>query len=550
MANTYGSLLCCFPEWLRPILQLYVTTVRPILLRVGWGNGAKSLLFPQGQLRAHSQERSCLIADVCVLGLNRSFERFLNESCQASLNPSVVRQKCCEAIGLISEDSPYYKFRQDLQYTAQHKTSSQVVEKHYALSNKPSREAKLLEYLRVEFHEPAIEMLREALSAKEIRPAVTVSSSTTTATSSSSTSRRDEELQAVDLLAELRDDDAGPGSESELLTSVPSVKTRRAPCDDEARREATPLVSSKKKTSAKQGKQDSIVVFNTSLEEDAMLVTPPSRAKSGRAPVRDRKQPVEPELPAAAATAEYEVTDADETKLPFAFEEQLRRHTVTAFRLNFSLGASEIKGIVVTAQSNTDAKVLSDFTTEELQRLAAKRVRAYAKNWLNTMPQKKLVKDLVEKKLPPTVASVKQICSRVNIDRLLSKHHAFRSRAPDDVIRRIQKDCEQRWVEFREHARIGEKQGNAPDSEGDFAGLNVWRKNGTYACTRFESITEEAGDSQVQIQQDYVKHTSRKKKRERERTLDALSPTNSAYKKPKAKDADKPSDGDSSGGAP
>jgi len=98
---------------------------------------------------------------------------------------------------LISEDSPYYKFRQDLQYTAQHKISSQVVEKHYALSSKPSREAKLLEYLRVEFHEPAIEMLREALSAKEIRPAVTVSSSTTTATSSSSTSRRDEELNSA-----------------------------------------------------------------------------------------------------------------------------------------------------------------------------------------------------------------------------------------------------------------------------------------------------------------------------------------------------------------
>jgi hypothetical protein len=48
----------------------------------------------------------------------------------------------------------------------------------------------------------------------------------------------------------------------------------------------------------------------------------------------------------------------------------------------------------------------------------------------------------------------------------------------------------------------------------------------------------------VQIQQDYVKHTSRKKKRERERTLDALIPINSASKKPKAKDADKPSDGD------
>jgi hypothetical protein len=81
----------------------------------------------------------------------------------------VIRQKCCEAIGLISEDSPYYNFRQDLQYTAQHKTSLQVVEKHYALSNKPSREGKLLEYLRVEFHEPAIQLLHDALCTKDPR---------------------------------------------------------------------------------------------------------------------------------------------------------------------------------------------------------------------------------------------------------------------------------------------------------------------------------------------------------------------------------------------
>ena len=34
MANTYGSLLCCVPEWVRPILQLYVTTVCSIITNV------------------------------------------------------------------------------------------------------------------------------------------------------------------------------------------------------------------------------------------------------------------------------------------------------------------------------------------------------------------------------------------------------------------------------------------------------------------------------------------------------------------------------------
>jgi hypothetical protein len=56
VASTFGSLLCCFPEWLRPILKLYISTVRPVLLKAAWGNGSKCLLFPQGELRAHSQK--------------------------------------------------------------------------------------------------------------------------------------------------------------------------------------------------------------------------------------------------------------------------------------------------------------------------------------------------------------------------------------------------------------------------------------------------------------------------------------------------------------
>ncbi len=270
-----------------------------------------------------------------MLRLNRSFERFLNESCQASVNPSVIRQKCCEAIGLISEESPFYKYRQDLQYTAQHKTSSQVVEKHYALSNKPSREGKLLEYLRVEFHEPAIQLLRDALCTKETRPAVSSSSSSSSARSSGTSLREvcSEELEAVNLLADLRDD-AGPGLNSALITPAPRVKTSRAlsVSDDEACRNNV----SSKKSSTKQSKQT--IVFESSSEDDAILVPPSSRAKPGRASVTDRKEPVEPDLSCGSSTAEDEVDDADETKLPLLFDEELRRQTVLAFRLNYLFG--------------------------------------------------------------------------------------------------------------------------------------------------------------------------------------------------------------------
>jgi len=358
VASTFGSLLCCFPEWLRPILKLYISTVRPVLLKA-WGNGSKCLLFPQG--------------------LNRSFERFLSDSCQASINPSVIRQKCCEAIGLISEDSLYYKFRQDLQYTANHKTSSQVVEKHYALSNKPSREAKLMEYIQSEFHAPAIKMARDALCA----------SGSSKAPSSAGPSRMGassyQEEEAGDLLADLHND-AGPESD-ELPAPVPRVKTVRTslqPSDD--------APTSVRLETAKHGKTaaktQATIVSESTSDDDVMLS--PRCAKTGNTPATNHKNQPPSESVRPDATAEDEAHVVVKEKLPSDFEEAVKKLTVQAFRVNYLFGQTELKAIISTALLNADATVKASFDEDNLRRLATRRIRGYVKNWVNTMPQKKI----------------------------------------------------------------------------------------------------------------------------------------------------------------
>lgn len=473
-----------------------------------------------------------------MLGLNRSLERFLNESCQASVNPSVIRQKCCEAIGLIAEDSPYYKFRQDLQYTAQHKTSSQVVEKHYALSNKPSREGKLMEYIQSEFHAPAIQMARDALCAET--SSSSCSSGSSKAPSSAGPSRMGassyQEEEAGDLLADLHND-AGPESD-ELPAPVPRVKTVRTslqPSDD--------APTSVRLETAKHGKTaaktQATIVSESTSDDDVMLS--PRCAKTGNTPATNHKNQPPSESVRPDATAEDDAHVVVKEKLPSDFEEAVKKLTVQAFRVNYLFGQTELKAIISTALLNADATVKASFDEDNLRRLATRRIRGYVKNWVNTMPQKKFVKELVEKKLPATIASVKQVASRVSIDKMLSKHHAFRSRASDETIRKIQKDTEQRWVEHNEHARLEEKQGPSPDQEGDFAGINIWRRNGMFECKRFEEITEQPGDSELAIARDYSKHTSRKKKRK----LDCSSPDNSSSSKKLQN-----SDDDSAGGRP
>ena len=499
VATSYGSLICIFPEWVRPILELYLTQIRPVLLK-SWGHGSKTLFFPQG--------------------LNRSFERFLNESCGASLNPSVIRQKTCEAIGLISEDCEFFKFKSDLQYTAQHKTSNNMVERHYALSNKVQREGKLQHYIHSKFHQPALGLIRHALTNVDPRMEVPsfsssgdsssslVSSSSSSSSSllSPSSSRRRQWLPAVrddyeaaSLLDELRDNDS---SRLEKVKSSPIslslvVKKTRQPyvtlSDDEKSDDLIPQSNrrstsvSRKDRNHQQAKYITPIVKKTrhsyvTLSDDeksddsipqsiqrstsvshkdrnhqrAKCITPivisdvddetPSRMKPVLTAVRTELKNTlvigSEDLKVEALVGDGDAEDVENIScdtLPAQFEDELKRQTVIAFRQNYLFGHDELIGIIASTTARNNAAVISSIEADELHRLSIKRIRAFVKNWLNTLPQKRLVKELIDKKLPPTVASVKQVASRDNIDRMLKKHHAFRARASEATIQRIQK---------------------------------------------------------------------------------------------------------------
>ena len=96
----------------------------------------------------------------------------------------------------------------------------------------------------------------------------------------------------------------------------------------------------------------------------------------------------------------------------------------------------------------------------------------------------------------------------------------------------IEQEVEQRWVEYIEHVRLDEEQGPTPDTEGDFAGLNRWKRNGKFPCLRFEEISEQPGDVELSIQRDYTKHISRIKKRQR-RASDVVQSSDKNSRKPR-----------------
>jgi len=231
------------------------------------------------------------------------------------------------------------------------------------------------------------------------------------------------------LLADLHND-AGPESD-ELPAPVPRVKTVRTslqPSDD--------APTSVRLETAKHGKTaaktQATIVSESTSDDDVMLS--PRCAKTGNTPATNHKNQPPSESVRPDATAEDEAHVVVKEKLPLDFEEAVKKLMVQAFRVNYLFGQTELKAIISTALLNADATVKASFDEDNLRRLATRRIRGYVKNWVNTMPQKKFVKELVEKKLPATIASVKQVTSRVNIDKMLSKHHAFRSRASDETF--------------------------------------------------------------------------------------------------------------------
>ena len=150
-ADSYGVLHCLYPAWFATILHLYMTKLRPALIRNGiWGKGSQQNVFPQH-----------------VVSM---MDTFLQVSCSGQLNPSVIRNKICQAFDEIKEDSKFFPVRDLLQFTAAHNTDkSKVIVRHYTLNFKGDQERRLQAYIDETFYQPALSAIKLILSYPRIK---------------------------------------------------------------------------------------------------------------------------------------------------------------------------------------------------------------------------------------------------------------------------------------------------------------------------------------------------------------------------------------------
>ena len=86
----------------------------------------------------------------------------------------------------------------------------------------------------------------------------------------------------------------------------------------------------------------------------------------------------------------------------------------------------------------------------------------------------------------------------------LKQHACYGNSAvlSDVQLQRLQKDTEQRIVNFRAHMSLNEPVGPRPDSMKHFVSLQKWRR-GDHNLERFESTQAVPGDDDVLLQRDY-----------------------------------------------
>ena len=131
--RTYGAMYALFPEWIMPMLKLYLTHVRPRIIQQKsiWAATKSDLLLPASAPRQMSR----MLGKVGV-----------------TLTASDIRSRVCEDVGTLKDLS----LRRSMQLCAAHQTdTTTTVARHYELKNKPERESQLLEFVESRYLSPA-----------------------------------------------------------------------------------------------------------------------------------------------------------------------------------------------------------------------------------------------------------------------------------------------------------------------------------------------------------------------------------------------------------
>ena len=177
-SSSFGALPILISPELHRVLTSYVTIIRPKLVLSGFfSKSSKKLLFPGKSLQL--------------------LESFLKNHVRMPdpITMSQIRKLFCGHVGAIPQNSPFFRFKADLQSVAAHQVrNGKVIEQHYEVSSKVGREKLLQRYLKERFIMNAIQIVHsQFLSSStavstDVAPPSALSSSSSSSSSSPSPS--------------------------------------------------------------------------------------------------------------------------------------------------------------------------------------------------------------------------------------------------------------------------------------------------------------------------------------------------------------------------
>ena len=498
-ADSYGTLHCVFPGWLATILHLYMTKIRPALIRNEiWGRGSLQNVWPQN-----------------VVSM---MDKFLESTCSGQLNPTVIRNTICQAFDEIKEDSKFFPFRDRLQYSAAHRTDkSKVIVQNYTLKFKIEQEQLLQSYIHETFYQPALLTIKFILSQPVARIKKRKRAVVSEEKNESSESDEEEENRE-EVAVELTD-----FKENQYYYDTEEIKAIEPPVPK--RHPSLPA-----KGITPRAKDDAI---ENDLEGDAESLLHDLTADfipESMDFMSQNKPTTQPKT-----STEYAMNDEQseagslnggEKEFPREVDNVMRVLLQAAYRESYLIRSDTINRVIKESLIAVYPLIYTDIQSKEFEtdesrtliKLALTRARVLVKNWTNTSPVKQFTKQFIDGKLPRTVKALKELCAKSKVEAAFQKHFCFRAKKgckfdlSNSQLRRFRKDCEQRVVAFYGQLALGETPGKKPDSQGHIGGLKTWRLS-DFSFDRFEEIEVVEGDDEKILDRDYsLKGDTAKKK--------------------------------------
>ena len=443
--GSYGALCVTWPSHAADMLAIYQRVVRPMLIRSNqWNKGSKQLVFPQDLM-------GCLTLFLA--------------GCGVSINLSSLRQLFSCAIGDIDPaDSVWGIYKPDLEACAAHKVgrAGRMVESHYQIGSKTKREELLQRFLRERFYNPAMQRMRS------------------------------------DTKCVVQPETPQPDPRRKLLHSPRELNLMFSGSMDMPRSSSSTTLSS-------SAHFDPIELRLSNQDLD--LSPTKKRAIDRETPLRKRARvqvissDSDQDEPAAINIPEM-------TTLSPEFKSIIKARIQEAFREDYLFAEEKLINTLEAALEKmfpgVSDRQLESHACQNILALANTYAKQQLKNYLNKLPLKVFVAEIMESEEKNTVGLVKSIVTREAVESALARHICFKSHRVSDVtILKFRKECEQMVLSKLAQLANNEIPGAQQDISGFFRGWVTWRRT-QFALTRFEKMEVEEEDEKMELVLDYV----------------------------------------------